>query len=117
MPRCRRDEGVYPGGYIQDEMPKMRYRGAEVALGRPQKLTTRAFEDSCCWLVLLVSKLACQKLLRILWRWVSAICSRVLARLNLAQPPRTADLRWIGVDETSYKKGHSYMSVVVNLMT
>ena len=38
---------------------------------------------------------------------VGAICSRVLARLNLAQPPKTAGLRRIGVDETSYKKGHS----------
>ena len=38
MPRCRRHEGVYAGGCIQDEMPKMRYRGAEAALGRPQKL-------------------------------------------------------------------------------
>ena len=64
-----------------------------------------------------MSKLACQKLLCILWRWVGAICSHVLARLNLAQPPRIAGLRRIGVDETSYKKGHSYMSVVVNLMT
>ena len=91
-------------------MPKMRYCGAEAALGRPQKLTTRAFEDSCCWLVLSMSKLACQKLLRILWRWVGAICSRVLARLEQAQPPRTAGLRRIGVDETSYKKGHSYMT-------
>jgi len=71
---------------------------------------TRAFEDTCCWPVLSMSKLACQKLLRILWRWVSAICSRVLARLNLAQPPKTAGLRRIGVDETSYKKGHSYMT-------
>ena len=61
-----------------------------------------------------MSKLACQKLLRILWRWVGAICSRVLERLEQGQPPRTAGLRRIGVDETSYKKGHSYMSVVVN---
>ena len=57
-----------------------------------------------------MSKPACQKLLRILWRWVGAICSRVLARLKQAQPLRTAGLRWIGVDETSYKKGHSYMT-------
>ena len=93
-------------------MPKMRYCGAEAALGRPQKLTTRAFKDSCCWLVLSMSKPACQKLLRILWRWVGAICSRVLARLNLAQPPKTAGFRRIGVDETSYKKGHSYMTAM-----
>ena len=48
---------------------------------------------------------------------MGAICSRVLARLKQGQPPKTAGLRRIGVDETSYKKGHSYMSVVVNLMT
>ena len=35
MSRCRRHEGVYPGGCIQGEVPKMRYRGAEAALGRP----------------------------------------------------------------------------------
>ena len=39
MSRCRRrDEGVCAGGCIQGEMPKMRYRSAEAALGRPQKL-------------------------------------------------------------------------------
>jgi hypothetical protein len=57
-----------------------------------------------------MSKLACQKLLRILRRWVGAICSRVLARLKQGQPPKTAGLRRKGVDETSYKKGHSYMT-------
>jgi hypothetical protein len=57
-----------------------------------------------------MSKLACQKLLRILWRWVSAICSRVLARLKQGQPPKTAGLRRKGVDETGYKKGHSYLT-------
>ena len=35
MSRCRRHEGVYPGGCIQDEVPKMRYHGVEAALGRP----------------------------------------------------------------------------------
>ena len=34
MPRCRRDEGVYAGGCIQDEMPKMRYHGVKAALSR-----------------------------------------------------------------------------------
>lgn len=75
---------------------------------------TRAFEDTCCWLALSMSKLACQRLLRISWRTVGAICSRVLARLGEGQPPRTAGLKRIGVDETSYRKGHRYMTVVVN---
>jgi hypothetical protein len=67
MPRCRRDEGVYPGGCIQGEVPKMRYCAVrKLPWADHRSWLTRAFEDSCCWLVLLVSKPACQKLLRIL---------------------------------------------------
>lgn len=75
---------------------------------------TRAFEDTCCWLALSMSKRACQELMRVSWRTVGAICSRVLARLEEGAPPRTAGLRRIGVDETSYRKGRRYMTVVVN---
>lgn len=75
---------------------------------------TRAFEDTCCWLALSMSKRACQELMRVSWRTVGAICSRVLARLEEGAPPRTAGLRRIGVDETSYRKGRRHMTVVVN---
>ena len=75
---------------------------------------TRAFEDTCCWLALSMSKLSCQRIMRVSWRTVGAICSRVLKRLEDGLPPRTRGLRRIGVDETSYKKGRRYMTVVVN---
>ena len=35
---------------------------------------TRAFEDTCCWCALSMSKLACQRLMRVSWRTVGAIC-------------------------------------------
>ena len=75
---------------------------------------TYAFEDTCCWCALSMSKLACQELMRVSWRTVGAICSRVEARLSEGRPPRTKGLVRIGVDETSYRKGHKYMTVVVN---
>ena len=75
---------------------------------------TRAFEDTCCWCALSMSKLACQRLMRVSWRTVGAICSRVEARLSEGRPPRTEGLARIGVDETSYRRGHSYMTVGVN---
>ena len=75
---------------------------------------TYAFEDTCCWCALNMSKLACQSMMRVSWRTVGAICGRVEARLSEGRPPRTEGLVRIGVDETSYRKGHRYMTVVVN---
>ena len=75
---------------------------------------TYAFEDTCCWCALSMSKKACCELMRVAWRTVGDICARVLARLEDGMPPRTSGLVRIGVDETSYKRGHRYMTVVVN---
>lgn len=75
---------------------------------------TYAFEDTCCWCALSMSKVACQKLMRVSWRTVGSICSRVEARLSEARPPVLDGLVRIGVDETSYRKGYKYMTVIVN---
>lgn len=75
---------------------------------------TYAFEDTCCWHALNMSKSACSKLMRVEWRTVGDICARVLARLEAVRPPRCEGLVRIGIDETSYKKGHKYLTVVVN---
>ena len=75
---------------------------------------TYAFEDTCCWCALSMSKKACCELMRVAWRTVGDICSRVLSRLEDGMPPRTSGLVRIGVDETSYRRGHRYMTVVVN---
>ena len=75
---------------------------------------TYAFEDTCCWCALSMSKKACCELMRVAWRTVGDVCARVLERLEDGMPPRTSGLVRIGVDETSYKKGRRYMTVVVN---
>ena len=56
---------------------------------------------------------ALAELMRIDWHTVGGICARVEASLEgAAGRGRLDGLRRIGVDETSYKKGHKYMTVV-----
>jgi transposase len=52
-------------------------------------------------------------LMRIAWRTVGAIVTRVCADVD-AVTDRFAGLRRIGIDEISYKKGHKYLTVVVD---
>lgn len=59
------------------------------------------------------SKTAVSELMRIAWRTVGSIISRVVDDLD-AQVDRLAGLRRIGIDEISYKRGHKYLTVVVD---
>ncbi|TDD41958.1 ISL3 family transposase [Kribbella antibiotica] len=74
---------------------------------------TRAFDATVAWLVVHCSKSAVTELMRIAWRTVGAIIARVWADTENAHD-RFADLRRLGVDEVSYKKGHKYLTVVVD---
>jgi transposase len=74
---------------------------------------TYAFDDQVAWLAVRTSKTAVQALMRIAWRTVGAVCARVAADAQ-ARVDRWADLRRIGIDEISYKKGHRYLTVVVD---
>ena len=51
--------------------------------------------------------------MRIAWRTVGAIITRVWADIEPLQD-RFAGLRRIGIDEISYKRGHKYLTVVVD---
>ena len=54
-------------------------------------------------------------MMRIDWKTVGPICSRVFAELESSAPfGRYDNLEKIGIDETSYKKGHKYLTVVVD---
>ncbi|MGH8964803.1 MAG: ISL3 family transposase, partial [Actinomycetes bacterium] len=53
------------------------------------------------------------ELMRIAWRTVGAIITRVWADVE-ALHDRFAGLRRIGIDEISYKRGHRYLTVVVD---
>jgi transposase len=74
---------------------------------------TRDFDDMAAWLAVRTSKSAVCQLLRIAWRTVGAIVTRVNADVE-ARVDRLEGLRRIGIDEISYKRGHRYLIVVVD---
>jgi transposase len=74
---------------------------------------TRAFDDTVGWLAVQCSKTAVTELMRVAWRTVGAIVTRV-ADDAMAGVDRFGGLRRIGIDEISYKKGQRYLTVVVD---
>lgn len=74
---------------------------------------TRAFDDTVGWLAVQCSKTAVTELMRIGWRTVGSIIARVSADID-ASVDRFAGVRRIGIDEISYKRGHRYLTVVVD---
>jgi transposase len=74
---------------------------------------TLAFDDTVAWLATHTSKSAVGGLLRVAWRTVGAIITRVVADAQAATD-RLGDLHRIGIDEISYKRGHKYLTVVVD---
>lgn len=69
---------------------------------------TRAFDDTVAWLAVQCSKTAVTELMRIAWRTVGSIITRVGADIDAAVD-RFAGLRRIGIDEISYKRGHRHL--------
>jgi transposase len=86
---------------------------AQVPWARHGNGHTRDFDDQAAWLAVHVSKTAVTELLRIAWRTVGAIIARVTADID-ARVDRLGGLRRIGIDEISYKRGHRYLTVVVD---
>ena len=74
---------------------------------------SRHFDDQVAWLAVACSKSAVTALMRVAWRTVGAIVTRV-ADDAMAAVDRFANLRRIGIDEISYKRGHRYLTVVVD---
>jgi transposase len=74
---------------------------------------TTVFDEQVAWLATQCSKSAVTELMRIAWRTVGAIITRVWADVE-ALHDRFAGLRRIGIDEISYKRGHKYLTVVVD---
>ena len=74
---------------------------------------TRAFDDTVAWLAVQTSKTAVTELMRIAWRTVGSIIDRVWADVE-ALGDRLDGLTRIGIDEISYKRGHRFLTVVVD---
>lgn len=64
---------------------------------------TREFDDTAAWLTLQCSKTAVTALLRIAWRTVGSIVTRVGAEID-ATVDRLDELARIGIDEISDKR-------------
>jgi transposase len=76
---------------------------------------TRDFEDWVAWLTVHCTISAVSELARVEWHSVGGICKRVWDDLQAERGAgRFEGIRRIGIDETSYKKGHKYLTVVVD---
>jgi len=86
---------------------------AQVPWARHGAWHTRDFEDTVGWLATATSKTTITELMRIGWRAVGGIVTRIQAEID-GQVDRLEGLRRIGIDEISYKKGHRYLTIVVD---
>lgn len=95
--------------------PEHGVRAERVPWARPRSRFTRDFEDWVACLAVRCCASAVAELARVEWHTVGGVCARVFADLEASRGAGRLDgLRRIGVDETSYRKGHRYITVVVD---
>lgn len=104
--------------FVEADAPRVRCRkhGAVVAAvpwARHGAGHTVSFDAQIAWLVTKCSKAAVSELMRISWRSVGAVLQREYQQLDAGRD-RLAGVQKIGIDEVSYKKGHRYLTVVIN---
>jgi transposase len=86
----------------------------KVDLARHDSGFTYDFEHTAAWPTLRSTVSAIADLTRIAWNTVGAILERVQEDIRKERGSLFDGLRRIGIDETSYKKGRKYMTVIVN---
>ena len=104
--------------FVEADAPRVTCRDhgvvvASVPWARHDAGHTRAFDEQVAWLVTKTSKTAVTELMRVAWRTVGSIVERVWDDTE-GLFDRFADLTRIGIDEISYKRGHKYLTVVVD---
>ena len=87
---------------------------AKVPWARHNSGFTYEFEQVVAYKALSCSKTAVSNEMRISWESVGNIISRVRKSVDPNPKSRLDGLVRIGVDETSYRKGHKYLTVIVN---
>ena len=86
---------------------------AQVPWARHGAGHTRELDDQVAWLVTHTAKSTVVDLMRVAWRTVGSIITRVVDDGRAAHDPFD-NLTRIGIDEISYKKGHRYLTIVVD---
>ncbi len=97
------------------ECPEHGVRTERVRWAGPGSRFTRDFEELAAWLAREMSISAVTRLLKVSWSSVGRMIRRVVDRHLDAD--RLDNLYAIGIDEVSYKKGHNYVTLVVNHAT
>jgi len=97
------------------DCPSHGARTEGVPFARSGSRFTRDFEDLVGWLATTMDKTALCRLVRIDWDTVGRIIERVMA--TGLDPKRLDSLFVAGVDEVSWRKGHSYIALVSNHAT
>ena len=86
---------------------------AAVPWARHDARSTRSFDDTVAWLATHCAKSAVSALMRVAWRTVGRIIAWVVAEAE-ERTDRLDGLRRIGIDEISHRKGHRYLTIVVD---
>ena len=75
---------------------------------------TRSFDLTATWMAENISRSAVAEYLRIDWKTVGRCITRARKYIEPDPGARLNGLENIGIDETSYRKGHKYITVVMN---
>lgn len=87
---------------------------ADVPWAYPGSSFTKDFDLTAAWLATYLPRSTVSHYMRIDWATVGRCISRTLNDIEPERSRRLNGLVNIGIDETSYKKGHKYITVVVN---
>lgn len=111
------DVGLSPAYVVSSgariRCPKHGVAPQRVPWARCNSRFTRVFEDRLAWLAVRTDKTTLSSLLNIAWRTVGRILTRVSQSMKGIRDPLDGVTR-IGIDEVSYRKGHRYLTVVVD---
>ena len=109
---CRRVELV--AALPRVDRPRCGVVVASVPWAGPGSRFTRDFEAECAWLMTVANRKTVGGFLHIAWRTAGDVARRVAERVKASMPSPFDGLTAIGVDGTSYRKGHTYLLVVVD---
>ena len=87
---------------------------SRVPWAEPGGRFTRDFGSECAWLMTVAGQKTVSGFLHIAWRTAGDIARRVAGRLESSMPCMFDGLHAIGVDETGRRKGHAYITVIVD---